>query len=263
MTRQLALAAATLMFLSIGVGCVNCGVAAYGLAFEAASDSELPSTRRNKVHLFAFASCNPLDIHAVNSLGAELNRRGFAKFGLVPVTHASWALDEMRCIQKHMPDAVFVLLGIGPGATTAKGIADEARGSGLTIAALVLIDAAGRAEMSSDEMRVLFVCRDVCGGGITAPAAASESIVVPAKTRIGLVTDPRTVAGIVRLLGEIAASIPLPVVEEPPRWEYVHAPAPRPLSAPDHPGDWHFLFDQPGTSVRPIREWPAAHAAQP
>ncbi len=262
MTRRLALAAAALTLLSLGVGCVNSGATAYGLAFGAASDSELPAARRNKVHVFALTGCNPLDVYAAESLGNELNRLGFAKFGLVPATHASWALDEMRCIQKHVPDAVFVLLGIGPGATTATGIADKARSSGLALAALVLIDANGRADPSPDGVRVLAVCREVCQHG-NRPEAAAGSIVVPARTRIGLVTDPRTVASVVRVLSEIAACVPLPAVEVPCRWEYVHAPAPRPLSAPGHPGDWHFLFDQPGVGVRPIRECPSAHKTQP
>lgn len=259
MTRQhwpLALIAAAVL---AGSGCVSCGNKGYALAHDAGPDCELPESQRNRVYVFAVGGLNPAGMMALDSLRLKLNELGYAKVASGQTLHTLWMAGEMRRIHAEEPDAVFVVIGTESGTDSAARLAEKAIAEGLPVTALVLLDAEGKTPAPNLGVRTLTV-----GNGYgNATTTGFESVVVPDVGRYGLLTDPRTVQAVGRVLNEIAASVPISNITVPAEWSYPHAPHMRPEVRHPTNTEWSYLFDQPGGTTRAIGEAVPVIAANP
>lgn len=241
---------AVLALLTAGMGCVGLGGRAYELAHLVNPGCSIPAGQREKVYLFAVGGPHPLEWWALEALREELNRLGYAKVGIGPAVHTGWVLREMAAVRRHVPEAVFVLVGVGWDAAAALRTARQARASSCSVAAVVLIDPGPLPPPEPDDPRMLTIRAG--GGSPSCPRDGDECIVIPESLpRHRLVGDPRTVAVLRGLLDDLATAVPLPAGPPPPS-DYEHAPPPRPLPRPGDDPAWHFLFDQPGRTVAPI-----------
>lgn len=259
MNRQGWLALILVAILVGSTGCVSCGSRGYGLALDASPDCEVPDYQRNQTYIIAISSWNPAGIVALDSLRLKLHEKGFAKVATGQTWHTPWMIAEMRRIASTNPDAVFVILGCESGAASAARLAENAIAQGLPVGALVLLDADGTTTAPRLGVRTLTI-----GSGYGAAATtALESVVIPDTTRIGLLTDARTVDAVTRVLNEIAMTIPMESTVVTTGWDYPHAPADRPVIAIGNHVEWSYLFDQPGARVAAIGERVAASEGSP
>lgn len=247
MTRRRWALAGVVAILLAGSGCVSCGHRGYRVAREVGAECELPACQRNHVYVFAVSSLNPVSVMALDALAEELNRRGFAKVATGQTVHTGWMAREMRRIHKDEPDAVFVVLGFESGTPAAVRLAEKAQAEGLPVGGLVVIDSEGKTPPPASAVRTLAI-----GNVQGMPSSESvESVVVPDAATYGLATDSRTVKATARLLGDLAAAVPMPVVVEAAEWDYPHAPPMRPAGDPSKAPEWTFLFDQFARVNRP------------
>lgn len=249
MTGQRWLIAGILASLMAGSGCVSCGSKGFGLARDAGPTCDLPECQRNQMYIFAVGGLNPAGAMALDSLRLKLNEQGFAKVASGQTIHTWWMTREMRRIHAEEPEAVFVIVGAESGGSSAAKLAEKALTEGLPVGAVVLLDAEGRTPASPPGVRTLTV-----GGFGGATTAGTESVVVPDVGRYGLLTDPRTIEAVARVLNEVAATIPLPATQVVAEWSYPHAPEMRPLVEMNTNPEWAFLFDEPGGATRAITD---------
>jgi hypothetical protein len=244
--RGLIMSAVATLFL--GTGCFSCGHQGYGLARDAAVLCDLPSCQRNQVYLFAMSGVNPISMLALDSLREQVNRNGFAKVATGQTIHASWMAREMQRIHSEDPQAVFVVLGYESAAPAAQRLSEQAQALGLPVGGLVVITTDAQADMHSSEGRTLLIS--------SSPPCFSSPLVeltlVPEVTSFGLASHARTIAAITNLLSDLAAAMPIVVVEEVTGWEYPHAPPMRAMGDPSRNPDWLYLFDhyQPATPLQ-------------
>jgi hypothetical protein len=225
-------------------GCVSCGSKGYGLAYEAGPNCDLPECQRNQVYVFAVAGLNPAAAIALDDLRLKLNEKGFAKVATGQVVYADWMAGEMRRIHAEQPDAVFVVVGVNSAGSTAAKLVQKATADGVPVSAVVFLDADGKTPLSGLGVRTLLV-----GPGVM---AGVESVVIPDASGYTLLTDPRTVDAVTRVLSDAAAGVALPADPGITEWSYPHAPEMRPTVDMGKSVEWAYLFDQPGNTIRPI-----------
>jgi hypothetical protein len=243
MTGKTWLLAGVAVVLLCGPGCVCCGNQSYATAHERGADCDIPTCQRNQVYLFAVGGMNPAEMMSLELLREELTQQGFAKVAAGQTIHTVWMAQEMRDIRAHEPDAVFIILGTGSGATAAVRLAERTAAKGLPIAAVVLL---------GDDTRT------------PAPELGIRTVALSTGTgRFATSPSADTVAAVTQVLHEVAQSTPVPAVEHIAAWWYPNAPPARPFVAAGPEGDWAFLFDSPGTVPLAIAEGQPAVAANP
>ena len=230
-----------------GSGCVSCGHRGYSLARDIAPECDLPTCQRSEVYVFAMSGLNPVSVMALDDLREELNRHGFAKVATGQTIHSGWMAREMRRIHTESPNAVFVVVGFESAGPAAVRLAEKVAADGLPVGGLVVIDSEGKTRAPATGIRTLAI------GNVEAISAsdAVDSIAAPNVSSYGLASDSRTVKAVHQMLSDLAAGVPVPVVEERTEWEYPHAPPMRPIGEPTRDPDWIFLFDQQSVGTRP------------
>src|SRR5262249_47687126 len=158
---------------------------------------------------FAVGGMNPAGARALDALRLKLNEQGFAKVATGPTVWTGWMAGEMRRIRAAEPDAVFVIVGADSGGLAAAKLAGKAVADGLPVAAVVILDPLGKTPAPGLGVRTLTV------GGY---GSGAESVSIPDATGYSLLTDPRAVEAVTRVLTEVAAGTPQPVPEVITAW---------------------------------------------
>src|SRR5262249_5751160 len=140
--------------------------------------------------------------------------------------------------------AVFVIVGVNSGSSTAAKLVQKATADGVPVSAVVFIDTDGKDAVTGLGVRTLVVGPGVMPG--------VESATINDASGYKLLTNPRTVEAVERVLNDAAAGVALPADPGVFEWSYTHAPEMRPIIDMGKSPEWAYLFDQPGNTIRPI-----------
>ncbi|HEY1189698.1 MAG TPA: hypothetical protein VGE74_18770 [Gemmata sp.] len=244
-------------FLAVALAISGCVVPChkgYQKSLEHGADCPLPTTCRNRVHVFMIHGLTPSTDRGLNALRLKLGENGFPMVGTGEMCHWWWVKNEIECIRQNDSAARFVLIGYDYGAAVATGLARDLRAKNINVDAVVLLDPKGCGPDPCGVNTLMIV-----NGRSTACAPHSARVVVPDATHFGLPAHPTTVAVVTDLLSGIAFQTYEPEVEEIPVWSYPHAPEAVHLSPNKTGAEWDFLADRTG----PTRAIGVQMAAQP
>jgi hypothetical protein len=212
---------------------------------QAAPCKALPEYCRNRVYIFFIQGIDPLCCGNFRGLHDYVQSLGFIKTYYGYLHHISYFHKEICRLHKEDPDARFVLIGFNLGASSARDLANEVHGEGVTIDLLVYLGSHPLTNCPENRPEHVLRVINIQGSGWLVEGDSidgAENIHLDDAWHLGAPGHLHTLHTLAEELTLVASRVPF--IEHKVSMPWIEqAPAPTPLPSP-HAGprdEWDFL----------------------